>query len=197
MRVWAVLLPLLVVGCVSAKKRMEQAQQAEAAGRWSEAADLYIDALKRDPNYPGARERLESVGARAIADYLKLAREFEGSGRDAKAAPEYERADRLAERAAVVRVSLTLPADYAERKRRTYGRVVEQALDNADKLLAEGRAEEAASAYKAAVGRYEPTNAQLAHAQDGRYGALVAAATGELDAGHWDRARSLADRALN
>lgn len=196
MRTWIAILVVLTVGCVSAQKRYDQAQQAEAEGRWEAAADLYIDALKRDPELPGARDRLKVTGGRALDARLELVREFGASSRFEQAAREYVRIDGLVDRAAAVRVVLKTPADYAGRRRTVFDRAIEQMLEAADRLATEGRHQEAATAYRGAVAKYNPTAKQQDRARIGRYAALVAAATLSLDEGRYDAAHAQVEEAL-
>jgi len=190
------LLVALVAGCASAEKRYEQAQQAEAEGRWAAAADLYIDALRRDPEYPGAREGLRASGRKAVAGNLRRANELQAAGQHEQAVEEFKRADSLIGRASSARVVLDVPSDYAEQRRSAYDRAIEQALGNADALVAASRFEEAASAYHSVETRYDPSPKQRSRARDGRYGALVKAAQQALDSQELRLAESLADQAL-
>ncbi|MEM8883021.1 MAG: hypothetical protein AAGD14_03040 [Planctomycetota bacterium] len=171
-------IPLLVllVGCVSAEKRFEQAQQAEAEGRWAQAADLYIDALRKDAELPGARERLSTVGARALADKLELAERLERNRQYAQAVNEYGGAANLVDRAAAVRVALELPADFVARKEAAIARATDQALENADALLADRRYEQAIARYRDAKNRYVLDDAQTARWNEGLLKALLGSA---------------------
>ncbi|MHC4937491.1 MAG: hypothetical protein ACYTHK_00805 [Planctomycetota bacterium] len=191
-----IVLLLIAAGCASAEKSFEKARKAEAEGRWGAAADLYIDALKRDPEYPGARDGLRVAGNRAIEDSMKLARQLEGNNRFESAAEEYVRTDDLVRRAAGVRVSLTVPADYSSRRRTTFDRVVESTLAEADRLAGQGLFEDAAATYRRAVARFDPSMKQRDRADAGRFAALVSAARRELEAGRLDLAQSFADDAL-
>ncbi|MHC4955535.1 MAG: hypothetical protein ACYTGZ_16915 [Planctomycetota bacterium] len=184
-RVSFLLLLFVALGCVSAIE-----------GRWEAAADLYIDALKRDSELPGARERLRVCGDRAIEAHLKLAGELEAAGRWDGAAQEYERTDSLVDRAAAVRVSLATPSDYQKRRRVVFDRVIDDALADAEAMAAQGRYVDAAAAFRKAVARYGPSDAQRERAKAGRYAALVSGARKELDAGRYEQAHSLVDRAL-
>jgi len=192
----SLILAVLIAGCVSAEKRYEQAQQAEAEGRWAAAADLYIGALRRDADYPGARDGLRASGGRAVDGYLSSAGDFEGAGRFEQAIGEYTRADSLIQRASAVHVVLEAPADFAERKRNAYARAMDQALDAGERDLAAGRFEQAANTFKRAIESFRPDAQQRARAQDGRYRALLAAA-GELrDGARYQDAYIQVQRAL-
>jgi len=190
-------LAALFVACASAEKRYEQAQQAEAEGRWAAAADLYIDALRRDPEYPGAREGLRVSGRKAVGGYLQLAGKLTAGGQHEQAVEEYKRADSLIARASSARVALETPSDYAQRRRTAFDRAIEQALKNADALASAGRYEQAAAAYASVEQRYDPSAAQSTRAREGRYGALVNAARQALADVDLAAAESLADQALS
>src|SRR4051794_9319280 len=77
----ALLAALALAGCASAGKRLEQGVQLEQQGRPADAAQRYIDALKKDPSLGEARTRLLDAGQRAIADYLRDADAAEAASR--------------------------------------------------------------------------------------------------------------------
>ena len=58
----AIVILASLTGCASAKKSFSQGHEAEVEGRWVQAAEQYIDALRQDPEYPGAHAR--APGAR-------------------------------------------------------------------------------------------------------------------------------------
>jgi len=194
-RVVFLVVVLTLAACASAKKSFGKAREAESAGRWEEATDLYIDALRRDPEYPGAREGVRVAGGRAIEDTWKLAGQLEASGRIEDAAREYIRLDNLVARAAAVRVALSLPPEYATRRAQLFHRVIEERLAAADALAAQGRYEEAAAAYRGIEARFGPEPEQATRARAGLYEALLAAANQAFDAERFARAATLADEA--
>jgi tetratricopeptide (TPR) repeat protein len=187
---------LLLAACMSAEKRYEQAGEAEAQGRWDEAAAKYVDVLRRDPSYPGAREKLETAGGRAIEAHLEVARGLEAAGRYERATQEYVTIDRLLESAAGVRVVLQTPPDYGSLRRRAFDRAVEQALVAADRLAADGRWYEAVEAYRRAETRHEPTDVQRRRAREGRFRALIGGAKVELVRGQYEGAEAMVVEAL-
>ncbi|HEX5727533.1 MAG TPA: hypothetical protein VFX98_18820, partial [Longimicrobiaceae bacterium] len=63
----------LAAGCVTAAERFEQGVELEERGRPADAAERYIDALRKDPSLADARRRLQDAGDRAAADYLERA----------------------------------------------------------------------------------------------------------------------------
>jgi len=191
----ALLLLLVLAACTTPKKRFEQGQEAEAEGRWAEAAAKYIDALRRDPGYPGAREKALETGNRALEDYARVAAGLEEAGRWQQAADEYRRADALMESAASVRVVLQPPPGYRESRRGAFDQAFELAMGAADASLSQGRWHDAAQAYAAAAGSYEPSAQQRDRAQEGRFRALLAGANAEMEAGRFGRADQLAGEA--
>jgi tetratricopeptide (TPR) repeat protein len=194
----AVLIPVLLAltACMSAEKRYEQAGEDEAQGRWDAAAAKYIDVLRRDPGYPGAREKLEEVGNRAIQEHVDTANGLESAGRYERATQEYGTIDQLLERAAGVRVVLRTPPDYVSMRRRTFDRAIEQALVAADRLAGDGRWQEAVEAYRRAETRHEPTEVQRRRAREGRFRALLGGAKVELVRGQYEGADAMVVEAL-
>ena len=187
---------VLVAGCMNAEKRYEQASEDEASGRWASAADKYIDVLRRDPEFPGAREKALDAGNRAVDGWVRTAGGLEDAGRDERALAEYRKTDGLVDRAAVVGVVLTTPPDYTNRRSSTFHRAAEKALAQADAAAAEGRWRDAARAFAQVEARYELTRDQRERARHGRFDALLGAAREDVDAGRFDAADALVDQAL-
>jgi len=194
----AVLIPalLLCAACMSPQKRYEQAGEDEAQGRWDAAAAKYLDVLRRDPAFPGAREKLETTGNRAISEHIDVARGLESAGRYERATQEYGTIDQLLESAAGVRVVLQTPSDYMRIRRRVFDHAIEQGLVAADRLAADGRWREAVDAYRRAEERHEPTDVQRRRARDGRFRALLGGAKVELVRGQYEGADSMVVEAM-
>ncbi|MHC4548374.1 MAG: hypothetical protein ACYTEZ_06305 [Planctomycetota bacterium] len=186
----------VVCGCTTPKKRYEQASEDEAAGRWASAAAKYIDVLRRDPEFPGAREKVRATGNRALQAYLDVAGGLEGAGRHERATEEYRKVDSLVESAATVGVALETPPDYTGRRRSTFARATEALLVAADGAAAEGRWQAAVESYRRAEGRYEPSPAQRNRAREGRFQALLAGARNEMEGGRYANADVLVNEAL-
>jgi len=187
---------LLLAACMSAEKRFEQAGEDEAQGRWDAAAAKYIDVLRRDPGYPGGREKLETVGNRAIQEHVDVASGLQTAGRYERATQEYGTIDQLVDGAAGVRVVLRTPPDYRRMRRRAFDRAIEQSLVAADRLAADGRWREAVAAYRRAESRHEPTDVQRRRARDGRFEALLGGAKVELVRGQYEGADAMVVEAL-
>ena len=66
-------LALSLTACASANKRLEQGQELQRSGRPAEAAERYIQALKKNSRLDSARVGLRTAGAAAIEDYMRVA----------------------------------------------------------------------------------------------------------------------------
>src|SRR5213075_2925208 len=69
----AIAVAFSLVACASANKRAEQGRELQRAGRPAEAAERYIQALKKDQKQDSARVGLRTAGSDAIAGYLAAA----------------------------------------------------------------------------------------------------------------------------
>jgi len=122
------LLTLLLSACASAGDRLEQGLEAEAYGRWYQAANRYIEALEKDAQMEEARDRLLEVGDSAITQSLQ-ATEVRLQTRDAVGAgEEYHRMDRLLARARTVGVRLPTPGDYNETRRAAFDSAIDELM---------------------------------------------------------------------
>ncbi len=106
----------LASGCVSTGKRYEQALKREEAGEFVQAAEAYIRVLDADRDYQDARERLLSVGTRALEYLWDTAADLESTGAFELAVRELDRMRSIHEDAAQVGVDLTMPDDFEERR---------------------------------------------------------------------------------
>src|SRR6185436_10259269 len=70
---YAVATVLALSACASANKRLGQGQELENQGRPAEAADRYIQALKKDSRQDSARAGLRRAGAAAMGQYMATA----------------------------------------------------------------------------------------------------------------------------
>ncbi len=194
--VFALVLFSLLAACASAEKSFNEASEAEAQGRWETAAQWYIDALRRDSEYPGARAKAQETGNRAIERYLDVIGGLESAGRFERALQEYQKIDRLVDQAASVSVVLATPADYIARRRGTMDKAIEEAFAAADRLATDRRWRDAAAAYRRAESRYDLSPKQRDRARAGRFGALMGAAKTAVDAGRYEDADAVLAEAL-
>src|SRR5947208_1226122 len=125
---------LAVAACTSATKRYEQGQAFEREGRPADAADRYIQALRKDARLESARIGLRAAGAAAIAKDLRSVDNADRTtvdGADA-AADAVVAIDDLHRRALDVGVDLAFPLDYPDQRRATLDNAI--ALNRASAL---------------------------------------------------------------
>lgn len=178
--------------CASAGKRYEQGVQMEQQGRSADAAERYIQALKKDRSLADARARLQQAGDQAVADFLREADADEQAGRAPDAADALGRLDALRADAAAVGVQLNAPADYASRRRATFDRAADVAVGEADAAVQRRDYAEAVRWLDRAGRQWEPGPAARDRMDRARYDALYGWAQGEMAAGRY---RSAYERA--
>jgi len=196
-RAAVLVLAALAAGCASANKRYEQGVELEQRGRPADAAQRYIDALKKDRSLADARVRLQDAGARAVEQYLAEAGGYETAGRYGEAADAIRRLDGMLADAAGVGVPLNTPADYGARRRATFDHAVDQAVNEAGSAVARRDFSGAVGWLDRAVQRWEPTPAARERLGRARYDALFGWAEGEMQAGRYRAAYDRAGQALS
>jgi tetratricopeptide (TPR) repeat protein len=152
----------VTASCASATKRFEQGQELEQQGRPLEAAQRYIEALKKDPSLAEARQRLLETGGIAVATAARDADGFARSGNWPDAADVLRNADELLHDAARVGVTLPTPAGYTEQRSVTMFRAVDQSLTMAVSAAQRGDFSESVSLVERAQERWEPRPEQQA-----------------------------------
>lgn len=167
---------LSLAACASATKRVEQGQELQRQGRPAEAAERYIQALKKDQKLDSARAGLRSAGAAAIDGYLRTAAT---DPNPYAAADAYLAIDDLTRRAQEVGIQLIVPPDYDARRRATLDRVIGQVLIDARNLAGQRQFADALNRLARAVNAYQPSSAQGAAL--GSTGAEVALAWARAD----------------
>jgi len=193
-RLAAAALALALGGCASATDRLQQGMELEQRGRPVDAAERYIDALKKDASLADARTRLREVGDRAVQDFLAEAADNEARGYPGSAAEALFRLDALRRDASAVGVALAVPADYATRRRATLERAVEKDLQAAG--LSAGRREYAeAIRLLDQAQRWQPTPEQRARMDEARFDAHLGWAEEDAAAGRYRAAYDRAGRA--
>ncbi|HEU4559649.1 MAG TPA: hypothetical protein VFS20_17485 [Longimicrobium sp.] len=185
----------LAAGCASAGKRYEQGLELEQRGRPADAAQRYIDALKKDRSLTEARTRLQETGNQAIAAYLGEAGGYESAGRYAEAADVLRRLDDLSADAGAVGVPLQPPADYPQRRRATFDRAVDHAMSESSNAIARRDYSAAVGWLDRALQRWEPSATARGRLDRARYDALYAWAEGEMQAGRYRAAYERAGQA--
>ena len=88
-------LAVLLTGCASAGKRLEQGIEAEAEGSYYEAAIRYVEALEKDETLAEARDRLLEASDSAVSIGLEAAAANKRGGYQIPAAEEFLALDRL------------------------------------------------------------------------------------------------------
>lgn len=192
----AVLAPALLAGCVTASKRMDQGQRLEERGQSADAAQRYIDALRRDPSLPDARLRVQDTGARAVQQLLAQSEAALTGGRPDEAADLLLRLDALRRDAAAVNVPLAAPPEYVQLRRRTLDAAIEAALDRGEQYAAGGRWNDALGGLDRAANRWQPTAQQRARIDQARLETFLAWGDREAQAGRYRAAYDVTDRAV-
>jgi hypothetical protein len=141
--VFLLLFVVLASGCVTTGKRYEQALKKEEAGEFVQAAEAYIRVLDADRNYEDARERLQTVGTRALAYLWDTAADLESTGAFELAVRELDRMMSIHTGAAQAGVDLTMPNDFAERRQFYLVAAIDSALRQAEESAAAGDLEAA------------------------------------------------------
>ncbi|UCE02020.1 MAG: hypothetical protein JSW67_12255 [Candidatus Latescibacterota bacterium] len=190
-----ILVGALAMGCASATKRLEQGAELESQGRYEEAAQRYIQALRKDPGLVDARERLTQLGPVLLESYVEQASGFSATGFPIRAADAFRTGDALVRSAAGVRVPLALPAGYAEGRRRTFDDAIVHLMRVGRSAEAEQRYADAIAAYNA-VDTYEPQARQRTEAGEARVRTWIAWGEADLAAGHFRAAYHHAEEAL-
>jgi hypothetical protein len=188
----AVLAAAALAACASAGKRYEQGLQMEQQGRPVDAAQRYIQALKKDRSLVDARARLQQSGDQAVLDFLNEAGADEQAQRPAEAADALGHLDALRADASSVGVQLAVPADYAMRRSATFDRATDQAVREASSAVQRRDFGEAVRWLDRAGRQWEPGPAARGRLDRTRYDALFGWAQAEMQAGRY---RSAFDRA--
>jgi hypothetical protein len=188
----AVAVAVALAACASANRRLEQGVQMEQQGRPADAAERYIQALKKDRTLAEARARLQQTGDQAVSDFLRDADADQQAGRYADAADALGQLDALRADAGGVGVQLAAPPDYASRRRDVFDRAAGQAVSEADAAVQRGDFAGAVRWLDRAGRQWEPGPALRERMDRTRYGALYEWAEAEMAAGRY---RSAFERA--
>lgn len=168
---------LSLAACASANKRLGQGKELERSGRPAEAAERYIQALKKNSRLDSARVGLRTAGAAAIESYLQTA--SNPATPPDGAAEQYLAIDDLSTRAIEVGIFLVPPNDYEARRRGAFDNAIRTIVFDAGPLAARRRFADALGRLARAGNAYQPSPMQ-ANAI-GRAGADVALAWSRAD----------------
>jgi tetratricopeptide (TPR) repeat protein len=168
---------LSLTACASANKRLEQGQELQRSGRPAEAAERYIQALKKNSRLDSARVGLRTAGAAAIEDYMRVA--SSASATPDQAADAFLAIDDLSRRAMEVGIFLVPPTEYEGRRRAAFDRAIAAIVADARRMAAQRQFAEALRRLERAGNAWQPSTAQ-ANAI-GNAGADVALAWGRAD----------------
>jgi hypothetical protein len=148
----------LSLACASAGKRMEQGQELQRAGRPAEAAQRYVQALKKDQRLDSARVGLRSAGAEAIDADLRTA--ADPTSDPYGVADAYIAIDDLTRSAQEVGVYLVVPSDYAGRRRAALDKAINSAVADARQLATRQQFADAQNRLTHATNAYQPSATQ-------------------------------------
>jgi hypothetical protein len=153
--------PLLVLlaGCMSPEKRFARGVEADRRGDHAAATSHFIRVLRSEPEWPGARERLQRTAGSVSTQRLEAATEALASRDGVAAMSELQRLDRLVADCRRVGVEIVLPGNYARLRTDAKAAAVAQQLRAAQDAYAQGQWD-VAVAYLDAAARYQPTAAQ-------------------------------------
>lgn len=168
---------LSLTACASANKRMEQGQELQRSGRPAEAAERYIQALKKNSRLDSARVGLRAAGAAAIEDYMRVA--SSASATPDQAADAFLAIDDLSRRAMEVGIFLVPPTEYEGRRRAAFDRAIAAIVADARQMAARRQFAEALRRLERAGNAWQPSTAQSNAI--GNAGADVALAWGRAD----------------
>ncbi len=149
------LLMSVAAGCVSTQKQYERAIGLEERGQYAEAADYYIQVLRRESDRAEARQGLERVGGIAMNNHYSEARERESRGEFDAAMGSLDAMRTLRENARDVGVQLTLPADYDGYRERLSVAAIRAIIQSGERAEEAGNWQEALKIYEGVQSRFE------------------------------------------
>lgn len=182
---------LSLTACASANKRLEQGQKIESS-RPAEAADRYIQALKKDSRLDSARAGLKRVGAVLTEQYMGTAND--PATQAPAAADAYLAFDDLQKRALEVGVFLPEPNGYAESKRAMFDRAIARAISDAPLFVNARQYSDALGRLQRASTAYQPSAAQAAAMGAAGADVMIAWARSDIAAGSYRAAYGRVER---
>ncbi len=188
---------VLVAGCASTQKTFDKAVKAEEAGRFEEAANLYIEVLRKEPDWEDARARLTRTGSIVLENHLDEASRLESESRYVAAADLLARTESFHLRATAVGAKLTLPQNFGNRRSRLENLAVRQLIAEGGKARDAGRWGEALALYDRALRRGSLTRTEAASVRESKAGVLTRWAEQALAEGRYRFAFDKAQEALD
>ncbi|MBT8400388.1 MAG: hypothetical protein KJO98_07930 [Rhodothermia bacterium] len=185
------------VGCASTEKKYKKGVEAEESGRFEEAAELYIQVLRSEPDWPDARARLESTGAIVIENRLARVASLEADGAFVAAADQMATLDSFHARATAVGAQLELPPDFDSRRERMEDLAVRKLLRDGDQARSEARWADALRYYDRALQRGRMNQSEIASVRESRATVLVEWADQSLAAARYRMAFEKAQQGLD
>lgn len=188
---------VLLSGCASAGKRLEQGLEAERTGSFYEASMRYVEALEKDAELVQARERLVEAGDSAVVAGLTGIEADLRAGDEVGAAEGFRTLDRLVDRARSVGTRIPVPDDYADRRREAFDGAIEALLDASRSDAERERWGAARSALTRIRRDYVPSAEQRRQSEEAEAYLLLDWADAEAASGHLRRSYDLAGEALD
>lgn len=139
---------LALVGCVTTEQRLRNASEDEAEGRFAEAANGYLEVLKKRPDDAAARSGLERAGGQALDAWMQAARTAEAAQDYDAALDEVGHVEDLLARAQGVAVTLPEPEGLAAYREQLVGAATAH-------WIARGEAAEQSGDWAAALAAYD------------------------------------------
>lgn len=184
-------------GCANTEKKYKKGVEAEEAGRFEEAAELYIQVLRKEPDWPDARSRLESTGAIVIENRLARVAALEADKAYVAAADQLTALDSFHARATAVGAQLNLPPDFDARREQMEDLAVRKLLRDGDRARHDARWADALRFYDRALQRGRLNEAEIAAVRESRATVLVEWADQSLVAGRYRMAFEKAQQGLD
>lgn len=173
---------VVVAGCASATKRMEEGMALEREGRWTEAAYRYAEAVEKDDTLSVARRRLAVATDSAVSQALAEASRRGAGGAWVEAADRYLEVDALLGRVREVGYRPDLPEGFAAARRDALDAAGDQLMEEAADARRAGRWSSARSAYQRLRARYQPSFDLRQRSWEEEAELLAEWATDDLDA---------------
>jgi len=135
---FVVTLCLLLSGCSGAKRYLKQGIAFEQSHMYLEAANSYMEAIRRNPRKTDAQIGLKRVGEHVIEDYLREVFKAHTNGQHREVVYAFLKAEDFRQKVAQHHVELSIPATHREYFEESKAIYLEQRYkEGTQKLLAE------------------------------------------------------------